>query len=173
MCAVLALCAGWLHGEEQAVSLAWPTGTGDFYASGTVAFPPGNVPATANILVRPVAPEEEIAAQVKAAETWPDGSVLSAEITFAANASRKRDYLIVSGGQVRRRKSINETAVLPTVAFATGGAPKSAEKMDMNVGQINVRVDRSLPIRYYWHIFPIGLLLALVIYRTRKANRVS
>jgi len=113
----------------------------------------------------------EVPARVVARDHWPDGSVLAADITFAANAARPQRYLIRFGAGITGKARLGQTAVLPVVGFATGGAPRAEEKLDMPVGQINVRVDNSPAFDYYWHLAPIIGLIALVIYRTRRAAR--
>jgi hypothetical protein len=153
--------------QELAVTLDYPSFRGDFYASGEVSFPPCAAPATANILVRSASGDEPTA-RVTALEAWPDGSVLKAALLFSANAERKTDYRVVFGEDVTRRGSLDEPAVLPTVTFAVQGAPRNTEAMNVNVGELNVRVDRSPGLYYYWHILPIVVLLALTFYRSRR-----
>ena len=150
------------------IGFQYPDFTGDFYLTGNVAFPPGTVKSEENFLVRSLVPSEEIPCKAGVLQHWPDGSILSAELTFSANSSQKREYVIFYGADVRRRKKLAQLAVLPAAAFSVGGVPKSTERLDVNVGQINVRVDRSPGVRYYWYILPIVAILILMVVRSRR-----
>ena len=106
-------------------------------------------------------------------QNWPDGSVLNADIMFPVNSEKRHIYLISYGPEIRRKKSFPEPAVLPVVTFAVAGAPKQSEDINLEVGQINVRVDKSVGVRYYWNIVPLVLLLSLTWYRTKKVNQMQ
>lgn len=175
----------------------YPDFAGDFYLTGKVAFPPGAVQSEDNLLVKsknlppplssPARGEDslatslplegggvgggEIPCKVDVLQRWPDGSILSAEVTFAANSSRKREYVISYGDEVNRRGKITRLAVLPSVAFSVGGVPKSTENLDIDVGQINVRVDRSPGIRYYWYLLPITAVIIFSFVRSRSSGK--
>ena len=159
-----------LSGQEIPVRLDYPSFPGDFYASGNVSFPPGGLPSEHNVIIKTAESSREIPSGVKISKRWPDGSVQSAEITFPANSKTKEEYVLAYGADVARKKSFTETAVLPAVSFSVGGAPKRTEKLDMAVGQINVRVDKSPDLYYYWHLLPIILLIYFTCYRSRKTN---
>jgi hypothetical protein len=161
----------FLYCSEISIRVAYPSFTGDFYASGRLSFPPAAAPSENNIIVRDRKTGEEVPSKISVIKKWADGSVLTAGVLFPANTRSKGDYSIIYGDSVLRRKNFTEPAVLPTVAFASAGAPRSSENMDMPVGQINVRVDRSSNIYYYWHVLPIALLIAFSIYRTRRAKK--
>lgn len=150
------------------VRFDYPSFPGDFYASGNVSFPPGGLPSEYNVIVKAAESTREIPSGVKILKLWPDGSVQSAEITFPANSKTKEEYVLAYGGEIKRKKSFTETAVLPAVSFSVGGAPKRTEKVDLEVGQINVRVDQSQDFYYYWHLLPIILLIYFTCRRSRK-----
>ena len=159
-------------GQEILVRLDYPSFPGDFYASGNVSFPPGGLPSEYNVIVKAAESAREIPSGVKILKLWPDGSIQSAEITFPANSKTKEEYILAYGDEVKRKKSFTEAAVLPTVSFSVSGAPKRTEKVNMEVGQINVRVDKSPNLYYYWHLLPIILLIYFTCYRSRKTKKV-
>ena len=160
-----------LSGQEIPVRLDYPSFPGDFYASGNVSFPPGGLPSEYNVIVKTAESAREIPSGVKILKLWPDGSIQSAEITFPANSKIKEEYVLAYGNEIKRKKSFTEAAVLPAVSFFIGGAPKRTEKVDMDVGQINVRVDKSPNLYYYWHLLPIILLIYFTCYRSRKTKK--
>jgi len=160
-----------LNGAEIALNVDYPSFQGDFYVFGRLSFPPSAVLSENNMLILDRNTGEETPTKISVIRKWADGSVLSANITFPTNAGRKGDFSVIYGENVRRKKIFTDPAVLPTVAFASAGAPKSSENMDMSVGQINVRVDKSSNIYYYWHILPITLLLIIAFYRTLRAKK--
>jgi hypothetical protein len=164
-----AASAGWCA-DTLPINLEYPSFQGDFYAAGSVSFPPGAVRSADQILVRASESGDEIATCIREIQTWPDGSLRRADVLFAANNARPANYELVFGDEVRRTRLFKEPAVLPTVAFAVSGAPRAAEIMDVNVGTINVRVDRSPRIYYYWHLAPILLMIGLTWYRARRAK---
>ena len=159
--------------QDIPVHFTYPSFTGDFYVSGNVYFPPGVVKSKDDVIVKSHKSGEEVPTKIAVLRRWPDGSVLSAEIIFVANAARKQDYVLLYGDGIQRRKNFTETAVLPTISFSVAGVPKISEKVNVDVGQINVRVDRSHDIHYYWHIIPIVILITLSYYRYRKTNKIS
>lgn len=157
--------------QEFAIQFEYPTFRGDFYLSGTVSFPPGNVRSEDQIAVFSATPPGEVQSKIEAITRWPDGTILKASVLFPANESRPTAYTLRFGEDVRRRSAISEAAVLPTVSFAVGGVAQAVEAMDVNVGQINVRVDRSSSLFYYWHAFPITLILILTWWRARRTRQ--
>jgi len=157
--------------ERLPVNLVYPSYRGDFYASANLSFAPGAVAAEDRLAVKTTDTQEEIPAKIAVRQHWPDGSIMNADVTFAANETRKRPYAIEYGDDVRAKKRFTEAAVLPVVAFSTAGAPRTSENMNLEVGQINVRVDKSPGIRYYWHLLPILLLVALTCYRARRTRQ--
>ena len=157
--------------QEFAIQFEYPTFSGDFYLSGTVSFPPGNVRSEDQIAVFAATPPGEVQSKIQAITRWPNGAILKASVLFPANESRPSAYTLRFGEDVLRRSSFSEAAVLPAVSFAVGGVAKAVEAMDVNVGQINVRVDRSSAFHYYWHGFPITLILALTWWRTRRTRQ--
>jgi len=157
--------------ERSSIDFTYPSFEGDFYVSGTLSFAPGAVAGPAHLQVRTVSPAQEVPAKKRALETWPDGSILTMEVTFEANASRRGEYYVSYGDDVRADRTITETAVLPSVPFSAGGAPRTAENVNMDVGQLNVTVDRSPGIFYYWHLVPIVLLTALALMRARRVGK--
>lgn len=170
---LLALAGGGIAtaAERLPIDFSWPAFSGDFYVTGSVSFPPGAVKGARNIQVRAGEPPEETPVKVTIGDTWPDGSALSADITFAANRERRSDYSLHYGDDVTGKKTFRETAVLPHVSFSTGGAPRAAENVDMSVGQLNVTIDRSPDIYYYWHILPIVAIVVVTYLRGRRAGR--
>lgn len=160
-----------LYAEDLPVNLEYPSFKGDFYASGRITLPPGKAPTGKNIAIKNGSTWEEVPSLITIRKKWPDGSVMSADIIFPANAEERADYKISFGGDVEGKSRFSEPAVLPTVTFSIAGSPKSAETMDMAVGQINVRVDKSSNIYYYWHIVPITILTLIVLYRTNRARK--
>ncbi len=157
--------------QEIQVAFEHPSFTGDFYVSGTVALPPGAVRDADQLAVYSTAPDREVQSKIAITSRWPDGSILKARVLFPANIQRRTTYQIRYGDDIRRRNSFEEAAILPTVSFAVGGAAQIRENMDVSVGQINVRVDRSPQVYYYWHVIPITLLLLLLWFRARRARR--
>ncbi|MCM8814834.1 MAG: hypothetical protein NC937_01100 [Candidatus Omnitrophica bacterium] len=160
-------------GEQIQIEFEYPSITGDFYVAGTVFFPPAAAPDLKKILVMDKDTREEIPSKIVVQDNWPDGSVLSAEIVFPANSQKKGKYIIFYGDDVERKKSFVEAAVLPTVSFIVPGAGTTVENMDVSVGQINVRVDRSTNIRYWWYILPVFFLILLTVLRTLRTIRMQ
>lgn len=151
---------------QMQVDFDYPSVSGDFYVAGTVFFPPGAVIHTDNIIVIDTETKKEVPSKISVQEQWPDSSILSAEIIFPANNQRKTKYAIVYGDDVKRERTFSQTGVLPTISFTTPGAGKTAETVDISVGQINVRVDKSISLRYWWYIVPVLFLIVLTIVRT-------
>ena len=158
--------------EDLAVDFTYPSFTGDFYVSGNVSFAPGLVESEENTVIKTDEPDEEVPTKIVILRRWPDSSIMSVEVIFVANASQKRNYVLSYGEDIRRKKVFTKTAVLPTISFSVGGAPKISEKGSIDVGLINVRVDKSSDIYYYWHVIPIVILLALTYYRYRKTEKI-
>lgn len=154
--------------QQLRIDLEYPSFTGDFYVTGRISFPPVTVASESNIAVKDSNTGEEIPTKITVLERWPDGSVLDAEILFPANVSRKRDHLLFFGNNVQRKRIFTQTAVLPVISAAIGGAPRTEETMDIDVGEMIIKVDRSPEVRYYWHLLPIALLIFFSIYRARK-----
>ena len=157
--------------DKLEIYFDYPSFEGDFYLSGLVSFPPGRLKSLKNIKIVSSKSEKEITSKITVLKKWPDGSVLNAEVMFVPELSDSYDYVIVYGENIIREKILSETAVLPTISFSVGGAPKTTEDMDISVGEINVRVDRSPGIFYYWHIIPVLLLVGLTYYRAKRVNR--
>lgn len=159
--------------ETWGIDFEYPLFQGDFYVAGTVSFPPGTVRSAEQLRVQSSESGEEMATCIKGIQTWPDGSLRKVEIIFPANNTRPMEHVLVFGEEIKRSRVFTEPAVLPTIAFAVSGAPRAAETMDISVGAINIRVDRSPRIYYYWHLVPIILLIFLTGYRTRRAVRAG
>lgn len=158
--------------QEIPITFEYPAFAGDFYVSGTVALPPGALREADNLAVYSSQPDKEVQSKIDITSRWPDGSVLKARVLFPANIQRQTAYQVRYGDEIRHRNSFAEAAVLPTVSFAVGGAAQIRENMDVSVGQINVRVDRSPQIYYYWHLIPIALIIIWAWFRARRARRV-
>lgn len=152
--------------------LDYPLFDGDFYAEGIVSFPPLAVSGADNLAVY-AADGSEIASKVMVLNSWGNGSVQKAQIIFPANAARRQKYALGFGEEIRRQKGFEQTAVLPTVPFYALGAPRAAENVNLNIGTINVLVDRSPGINYFWHIIPIAFLVWLTWHRARKIEGES
>ncbi|MGC8804376.1 MAG: hypothetical protein ACP5JO_04175 [Candidatus Ratteibacteria bacterium] len=146
---------GWA--EQIDINFEYPDIEGDFYLAGTVFFPPSSVMSVNNILVLDAGTKNEIASKITVQEKWPDDSIMSVEIIFPANSQKKTNYAIHYGSDIKRRKTFSEPAVLPTISFFPAGAGRPVENVDISVGQINVRVDKSTSIRYWWYIAPMGI----------------
>lgn len=172
------IAAAWLSSgkifaaQDVPINFTYPSFTGDFYVSGNVSFPPGAVKSERNVIIKHKS-GRKLPARITVLRRWPDNSVLSAGIVFAANASKKHDYVLSYGQEIRGEKAFQETAVLPAVLFSVAGSPKISERIDIDVGGINVRVDKSPGVYYYWHIIPIVLLVALAYYRCRRTKKTS
>ena len=162
-----------LRADEIQIYFEYPDITGDFYVAGTVFFPPGSVSAVDNIIVVDKTSGNEIASNIRVQEQWPDGSILSAEIIFASNIQKKTIYLVRYGNDVKRKKTFSEPAVLPTVSFITPGSGQTDEKMDVSVGQINVRIDRSAGIRYWWYVLPAFIFIFFTVLRSLRTIRMQ
>lgn len=156
--------------ERAAVDFIYPSFSGEFYVAGTVTFPPGLVKTAQNILVEKDG-QGEVPIKLTVQESWPDGSILNGEVIFVASTSKQASYLLCYGDDVKGSKRMEKTAVLPTIAFSIGGAPRTEENVNMDVGTLNVTVDRSPPLHYYWHIIPITVIIILLIIRARRAGK--
>ena len=147
----------------------YPSFEGDFYVSGTVYMPPGAVATDRNIRVETSGGLER-ATFIKGTEKWGDGSLMSVEIMFAANSARRTEYFLHYGEDITRWRILTKTAVLPTVSFSMVGLPKTSEKMNVDVGEINVTVDRSPQIYYYAYAVPLIAILLVTFFRSRRAG---
>ncbi|GEM_PF-1059597 len=156
--------------ERTAIDFTYPSISVEFYVSGAVTFPPGLVKMKQNIQVLKDG-LEEVPIKLTIQESWPDGSILNAEVIFVASTSRRASYLLCYGDDVKGIRRMEKTAVLPTIAFSVGGAPRTEEKVNVDVGTLNVIVDRSPPLYYYWHIIPITLIIVMVIIRARRTGK--
>lgn len=156
--------------QDFAINFTYPDFEGDFYVSGNLSLPPGAVKSEENILVKSYSPDEEVPTLVTVHRKWADGSLLRIEVLFVANAFKKRNYVLSYGEDIKRKKTFSKTAVLPTISFFISGSPKVAENINANVGQINVRIDRSPQIFYYWHIVPIIFLILFSYFRYRRVK---
>lgn len=164
----------FVSGSSQIkIDFDYPSINGDFYVSGNVFFPPSSVYDTSNIAVIDEKTKKEVPSKITVLEKWFDDSILSAEIIFSANQQRKTEYSILYGKDVKRKRSFSESAVLPTVSFITPGTGKTTENLDISVGQLNVRVDRSPSIRYWWYLGPMFVLIFLTLIRTRRTIKTQ
>lgn len=168
---ILSICSSIYAAQKFSINLTYPSFTGDLYASGVIYFPPGAVKSEENIAVKVATSGEEVSTFIKALEKWPDGSLLNVEVMFAINSSQRKEYLFVYGDGVKRKRRFSKTAVLPTVSFSIAGLPKMSEKMDVNVGEINVTVDKSPNIRYYAYAVPIVVIILLTYLRFLRTRR--
>jgi len=163
-----------LHAEQRArIDFEYPSMKGDFYVTGKISFAPEVVSSESHIAVRDADRGEEIPTRIDRVEEWPDGSLLEVIILFPANASRQKKYVLSYGNDIVRKRIFTQTAVLPVVNSTIGGTPKTTESLDMNVGEMLVKVDRSPGIRYYWHVLPIGILILLTAYRALRNSRAT
>ncbi|MFN4228110.1 MAG: hypothetical protein ACK4F0_08250 [Candidatus Ratteibacteria bacterium] len=154
--------------ENLQVDFTYPDLKGDFYVSGKVSFPYGNIYSDNNISIYDVKTYEEIPSKINIIEKWPDGSILEVEILFPANAEKQRRYIISYGMDIKRKKKFTQTAVLPIISASIGKTPQTTENINIPVGELLVKVDRSPDIRYYWYIIPMCVLVFLTLYRTKK-----
>ncbi len=168
---LLLMVAGLACCEEIKIEFEYPSFYGDFYLTGSVLFPPSSVFDVTNIIVADARTKKEIPSKIIVQQQWFDGSILEAQITFPANINRKTEYCVIYGIGVQRKNPINELAVLTTVPFYTPGYGRAEENIDVPVGQINVRIDKSSNIRYWWYIFPMSFLIILTFIRSMRINR--
>lgn len=154
--------------QSVPVDFIYPVFTGDFYVSGKIAFPPGVVAGENNIIVTIRETGVEIDSCIVPCGRWPDGSLSFAQVTFSANQARPAEYLLSYGPDIKRKKIISETAVLPTIPFALPGMPRQSQNLNVPVGQINVLVDKSSDIVCYWYFLPMLLLLWVSFRRNRR-----
>jgi len=164
------LCA---NAEENrfVIEFEYPQFKGDFYVSGRVSFPPGAVLSDKNFSVHDSLTQEEIPVMVEISEKWPDGSILDASVHFAANSSRRKDYVLSYGEGVNRSRSFTQVSTMPIVTASIGNSPSTEESLDMEVGQLIVKVDRSVDFRYYWYLLPMFGLLFLAVCRARRNSK--
>ncbi|MCM8830068.1 MAG: hypothetical protein NC824_03615, partial [Candidatus Omnitrophica bacterium] len=83
-------------------------------------------------------------------------------------AGRKRNYIVTYGNDIKRRKKFTQTAVLPIINASIGKTPQTTESIDIPVGELLVKVDKSPDVRYYWYIIPLCILIFLTLHRTLK-----
>lgn len=157
--------------EELSIDFTYPAFEGDFYVSGSITFPPGAVISENNIIVKIADSGKETSTFIKTQNSWPEGSIQTAQIIFSANSNKQNNYIVSFGENITRKNSFTQTAVLPTVPFSVGGAPKTEEQIDLNVGQLNVIVDKSPEIYYYWNILPISFILIVLYLRSKKKRK--
>ncbi|MCM8777057.1 MAG: hypothetical protein NC905_02175 [Candidatus Omnitrophica bacterium] len=157
-----------IAGEQLNIDFSYPAIKGDFYITGKISFPTGIIYSDDNISVRDNKTGEEIPSKITVIERWPDGSILEVEILFSANTERRRNYIVAYGNDIKRRKKFTQTAVLPIINASIGKTPQTTESINMPVGELLVKVDKSPDVRYYWYVIPIGTLLFLTLYRTVK-----
>lgn len=168
---IACVCGSASGFQKFGIDFTYITYSGDFYVSGAVSFPPGAVKSENNVLVKAIPKEQEVPTFVNVLEQWSDGSIMTAEVMFVANVSRKAEYSLFYGEEIKREKRFSKTAVLPTVSFAMAGLPKISEEMNLDVGEINVTVDKSSAIRYYGYAIPIAIIIFLTYFRFLKARK--
>ncbi|MCX7916831.1 MAG: hypothetical protein N2589_01695 [bacterium] len=160
-----------ISGEKLPIDFTYPTIPGDFYVNTKVSFQPGKVLSEDNITVNDAETGVEIPTKITVLEKWPDNSILEVEILFPANTNKKRKYVLNYGEDIKRRKKFTQTAILPIINSSIGKTPQSTEAINMDVGELLVKVDKSPDIRYYWYILPSVIFIFLTIYRTTKNSR--
>jgi hypothetical protein len=132
-----------------------------------VDFDAGVLPSadTLRVVLEPGA--VEVPAAVTGAVPWPDGSVMAANLAFPAEDVQVRNgqFWVVWGETPRARTfQFSASSQGRTVPFVIG-APPPAPVLDMQAGQLVVRLDKHPEYFYYWYLIPIGAILALLIYR--------
>lgn len=167
----LLMCSFCLSSERLTINFLYPSLSGDFYVNGKVSFPPSSVLTEDNITVTDFNTGEEIPTKITVLERWPDNSILEIEILFPANTNKQRRYILNYGDDIKRKKKITQTSVLPIINASIGKTPQPTESINIDVGELLVKVDKSSDIRYYWYILPILFLISLTIYRTIKNTR--
>jgi hypothetical protein len=160
-----------MPGERLSIDFTYPNLSGDFYVNGRVSFPPDKILSEDNIIVSDLFTNQEIPTKITIIERWIDGSVLEAEILFPANTSKQKKYVLIYGKDIKRKKKFAQTSVLPIINASIGKLPLSTESINIDVGEMLIKVDKSPEIRYYWYILPISLLLFLTIYRSIKNSK--
>ncbi|MGB9678133.1 MAG: hypothetical protein ACPLZ9_05880 [Candidatus Ratteibacteria bacterium] len=159
--------------EKLSIDFTYPSLKGDFYVVGKISFSPSLVISEDNITVKDLNTGEEIPSKITILERWPDNSILEVEVLFPVNANKQRKYILTYGNEINRKKKFNQTSVLPIINASIGKNPLSTESINIDVGELIVKVDRSSEVRYYWHILPISFLLFLTFYRIRKSNKMT
>ncbi|MCM8784778.1 MAG: hypothetical protein NC827_04980 [Candidatus Omnitrophica bacterium] len=154
--------------ENLSVDFSYPDLKGDFYVNGKISFPSGSIYSDNNISVYDSKTHEEIPSKITITEKWPDSSILEVEILFLANTEKQRKYIISYGKDIKRKKKFTQTAVLPIISASIGKTPQTNEIINMPVGELLVKVDKSPDIRYYWYTVPMFALIFLTLYRARK-----
>lgn len=160
-----------IFADKLSIDFIYPSISGDFYVNGKISFQPGKVLNEDNIIVKNSKTNEEIPSKITVLEKWYDGSILEVEILFPANTIKQAKYEIVYGEDIKRRKKITQTSVLPIINASIGKTPQSTENLNMDIGELLVKVDKSSDLRYYWHFFPIFILIFFTIYRTVKNSK--
>ncbi|HOK56119.1 MAG TPA: hypothetical protein PKV21_04555 [bacterium] len=160
-----------LSSEKLSIDFTYPSLKGDFYVNGKVSFSPSSVISEDNITVNDFNSGEEIPTKITVLERWPDNSILEAEILFPANTNKQRKYVLTYGIDVKRKNKFSQTSVLPIINASIGKTPVSTESINIDVGELLVKVDRSPEVRYYWYIIPLLTLLFFTIFRTIKNSK--
>lgn len=140
-------------------------------AVGALDFEPGVLKSadTLRVLAEPGAVEVPLA--IRQTLTWPDGSLLSAEIAFPVHADDSAKQFWAEWGTASRTRSCPAKADpgVPEVTFTPGLDVQAGRPvMDMPVGQLIVRLDQHPGYYYYWYLLPIAAIVALLIYRKAR-----
>jgi len=150
--------------EQASIQFDAPLPQGRCVALGTVEFPVGALRSSDSIRV--LSGALEVPAAMVASDSWPDGSIMSVDLAFPVEDATQ-PYSVQWGAQ--RRNAVYEftpRSNLKTVSFSTG--PSAGPSLDVQVGQLTVRVDKHPGLYYYWYLVPIAAILAALIYRKAR-----
>ncbi len=144
-----------------------------YAARGFCAFAPGAVPSAENLRVLTVGTTcDEIAATVRAAASWADGSVKLAQIAFPVEARVEGAmYFWVEWGPglSRTRPAPVLQGAAQTLYFEEAEVP--SPEFDIGAGTLLVRVERHPDLWYYGYFVPTAAILGLLVYRKLRLGR--
>jgi hypothetical protein len=165
--------------------------TSRWLVEGTLSFVPGVLTSTNGFMIveeagevsdsaggqQPGPPEggqpngasREVPIEVTGEVAYPDGSLMFVDIRFPltlAEARSHRYWLEAAphGRTGEYRPQAGEELPVMTFVLREETSP-TAPAIDVNVGQMLVRVDEHPGFYYYWYLVPMGGILALLVWR--------
>ncbi len=147
-----------------------PATGGKYLATGTVELAPGVVTDLKQFRI--VSPSDEPGGQVVpfavlSEVRWPDGSLMAVQLAFPVTAKdvAERRYWLESAGSGPPEQYTGPRD-LPVLRFRLSESSEPVRvHLDMDVGQLMVRVDQHPELYYYWYLIPIACILGLLIWR--------